>query len=218
MCTRLRTQLCTLEQLQRHNPVGEVLISITIIVFFFLRQCNVCQIFWELHESIIAWFSWSGATYRGGWLTFDKHYFESFMNHCIASLLLTEGAEWLWPSGLLFRPFLADFASWDLACCSWGGRAYINNGRKGSFELEIERSPSKQELCHFVAAPWRQSQPPQKAEGGWTEHTRAGNQEIWVILCSSGNTRYKTSKNLVRMRPGGWTEHTRAGFFCVKVI
>ena len=93
---------------------------------------------------------------------------------CIASLLLTEGAEWLWPSGLLFRPFLADFASWDLACCSWGGRAYINNGRKEPFELEIEKSPSKQELCHFVAAPWRQSQPPQKAKGGWTEHTRAG--------------------------------------------
>ena len=125
---------------------------------------------------------------------------------CIASLLLTEGAEWLWPSGLLFRPFLADFASWDLACCSWGGRAYINNGRKGnkhinngrkgSFELEIERSPSKQELCHFVAAPWRQSQPPRKVEGGWTEHTRAGNQEIWVILCSSGSRRYKTSKIL----------------------
>ena len=115
---------------------------------------------------------------------------------CIASLLLTEGAEWLWPSGLLFRPFLADFASWDLACCSWGGRAFIDNGRKGSFELEIERSPSRQELCHFVAAPWRQSQPPRKVEGGWTEHTRAGNQEIWVILCSSGNRRYKTSKFL----------------------
>ena len=87
-----------------------------------------------------------------------------------------------------------------------GERAYFNNGRKGNkhinnrrkepFELEIEKSPSKQEPCHFVAAPWRQSQPPRKVEGGWTEHTRAGNQEIWVILCSSGSRRYKTSKIL----------------------
>ena len=99
------------------------------------------------------------------------------------------------------------------------GKKHIHNGRKEPFELEIEKSPSKQELCHFVAAPWRQSQPPQKAKGGWTEHTRAGNQEIWVILCSSGKKRYKTSKNLVRMRPEGWTEHTRAGdFFLLKLF
>ena len=58
------------------------------------------------------------------------------------------------------------------------GNKHINNRRKEPFEFEIEKSPSKQELCHFVAAPWRQSQPPRKVEGGWTEHTRAGKQKI----------------------------------------